>query len=51
MAPDLHDGHSVQSCASDVFFVGRIVKEINEMILQLSVLHSLSENCDEILML
>ena len=46
IAPDLINGHCSQSTHSDVFLVGRIIVQVNE-ILGISALKSLGAQCNE----
>ena len=45
IAPELRDGHSKQSKASDVYAVGRIIDIVNTCKLSIPVLESTSQTC------
>ena len=47
IAPDLIDGHCNQSKKSDVYSLGRIVKQVNDCHLKIPALESLSSLCME----
>lgn len=49
IAPDLRDGHCFQSFASDVYSVGRVLSELNQLVLNIPALSSLSSKCKEYL--
>lgn len=45
IAPDLRDGHCLQSFASDIYAFGRVVKSIDDIFLHIPVVASLSNTC------
>lgn len=45
IAPDLRDGHCSQSFASDMYSFGRILKEVDSLVLKLPVLCPFSKLC------
>ena len=47
IAPDLVDGHCNQSKVSDVYSFGRLLKQINDVQLNLPALNSISLHCTE----
>ena len=47
IAPDLRDGHCFQSFASDIYSAGRVLSEINRLVLKVPALDSLSSMCKE----
>lgn len=47
IAPDLRDGHCSQSFASDIYSVGRVLSAVNELVLELPAVNSLSNMCKE----
>ena len=49
VAPDLRDGHCKQSQFSDVYSVGRVIKQINDKFLQVPFVASLGSLCTKYL--
>jgi serine/threonine protein kinase len=49
IAPDLRDGHCSQSFASDIYSIGRVLSELNRLVLEVPALNSLSNMCKEYL--
>jgi serine/threonine protein kinase len=47
ISPDLRDGLCSQSFATDIYSVGRVLNEVNRLVIELSAVNSLSIMCKE----